>query len=702
MNKLFSIIVFVLIFLSGVSADIISINSGGSTDLIINPDLYLEGFFSSFNNIPLIWDVLLSSSWGTDTTNENLTVTYSSNDSDGDALTNISDWRVGGNSIAVLNMPFDTYKVQGNIRDYSSYENNGTLGGGVSIAIPTWNSSCQVGGCYSFDGDDYVDCGNDNSLNIEQEITISAWINAISWKTNYWEGTIIGKDDWNDGDSHGYVLRTGDNGKLSFTISEDNSVNWHEALTSSLMSTGTWYHIAGTFNGTHLKAYIGGDLKETTVISQTLMETSSYNLKIGQSPFDSARIFNGLIDEAKIYSRALSPEQIMNDYQEGLVGHQVENLVSQETETGETWSVAMTPNDHMSDGVTVLSNSLTLVNAVPNDPSGVDLYSLNGRNESDTDLNCTGFISDPDNTGSLTVEVNWSKNDSMELLVNYTGINNGTTLGAILDNGNLTLGDIWKCSMKVYDSGNSSDPVDSNELEIIDITPPIIYVESPINNSVYTTLDVYFNVSLNEEGEDCLYNLDLVGNVTMDKINDTHFSYLDITLGPGDHDLWYYCVDPSGNWNQTYVNFSVDNEAAISIFMSNELSEGVLWDLVSLPSDDLDAVGNNLNDSTDYYLNVSATNTLVDIYVRADGDLLNDALDILGLGNETYAVNLTDSNVTNGNKVTMTTDYVLIADDIGTSMVYMKFYLDAPASQPAGIYKNILQFKAVRNGQPVE
>lgn len=44
---IFNILIFVAVFqLSGINADVVSLNSGGGKGLVINPDIYLEGFFS--------------------------------------------------------------------------------------------------------------------------------------------------------------------------------------------------------------------------------------------------------------------------------------------------------------------------------------------------------------------------------------------------------------------------------------------------------------------------------------------------------------------------------------------------------------------------------------------------------------------------------------------------------------------------------
>ncbi|PJC45594.1 hypothetical protein CO037_00590 [Candidatus Pacearchaeota archaeon CG_4_9_14_0_2_um_filter_30_8] len=338
-------------------------------------------------------------------------------------------------------------------------------------------------------------------------------------------------------------------------------------------------------------------------------------------------------------------------------------------------------------------------NRGPDNPSPL-LKSLNGRNESDTNLNCSFDVTDPDSL-VLNASVEWYKDLDYQFTINHTSLTNDTHVDSILLNGNLTLGDVWKCSVSVSDLYNSTQFIDSNNLTIIDITNPNVSIISP-EPIIYDTIYVNFNISVteNENISICEYSLDSLDNVTLNRLNDSYFWDLPTTIGPGPHDLEYYCNDTSGNWGYNSTNFSVANSAAISVLLSDNLTTGVRWNVVALPINDLDAVGNNLNSSTYYIINVSATNTLVDLYVKANGDLINEGLDTLGLGNETYSFNSTDSLLIGANKSIMTTNYSLIGGNMGdNSVVYMKFYLDAPASQPAGTYLNNLSFKAVRNGQ---
>ena len=648
------IFVLVIVFLLGiVSADILSINSGGDNQLVINPESNIEGFFFNFNLRPLMSNVILNSTFGTNFTTENLSVYYTSSDPDDDIITNISDWRLDGSSIAVLNLPFDSYKIQGDVRDYSTYENNGTLGGGNNNKAPLWENSCVVGGCYEFDGvDDYVAVPQINFA-AGDNWTLSAWINQTGTKSfEFWTGNInsvtmcINFDD---------VL-----GRVHYRSSNATYYTWDTGVDYK----NSWHYFVWIVKGNSSGV---GEI-------ELFVDGTSYGIVnpltdfiingIGRGYSTEAWNFEGQIDEFQVYDKTLSSEQIKLNYNSGLAGHSTETLVSQETDKGDVWQVAMTSNDAFYDSITSLSNELTIFNNGPIDPEPV-LVSVDGTNESDADLNCSSYIYDGD-SDYLNVSVRWYKDDVLNLSIDYDNdYSNGSLFYAILDSGNLTLGDVWNCSIRLDDGEDTSNWVESNELEIIDITDPIVYIISPESTN-YSYLNISFNVSIieNENMSLCFYDLDDEGNVTMNELNDSYFWY-EPSLGPGDHEVWFYCNDTSGNWGSNYTNFTIDNEAAIAILLSPLLLQQVGWDVLTLPIDDLDAVGNNGENETDYFVNISTTNTLVDLYVRADGDLFNVGLDVIGLGNETFSFSNNNSYVNESSKVVMNTTYILIGDALG-------------------------------------
>jgi hypothetical protein len=343
---------------------------------------------------------------------------------------------------------------------------------------------------------------------------------------------------------------------------------------------------------------------------------------------------------------------------------------------------------------------MTETNNAP-EVENVLLVSINGANETDSDLNCSFSVLDID-LDLMNVTLRWHESgdvvDTIELEDNYLS---GSTINEILDSSNLEVGDIWRCSVRVYDGKGYSEWYYSNEVEIIDLTNPSISIISPLNIT-YNSLVIDFNVTLDEEGSWCGYSLDGGANISMNKVGLYNFTSQNSSMNPGSHTIMYSCNDTSNNFDYVQRTFYISNDAAISIQLSPELSQRVLWNIHELPVTDLNASGNNGTGASEYYLDISATNTDVDIYIRANSDLLTEALDVIGLGNETFAYNLTDESVPSPEMQNLSTNFTLVAGGLGDGdRISLKFWLDVSASQAPGEYSNILEFKAVRGGQQV-
>ena len=67
------------------------------------------------------------------------------------------------------------------------------------------------------------------------------------------------------------------------------------------LTPGEWYHVAGTFDGTTLKCYLNGVETDTNQIPA--IKSGNATLFTGQDGWGN--IFNGVVDELKIYITAL-------------------------------------------------------------------------------------------------------------------------------------------------------------------------------------------------------------------------------------------------------------------------------------------------------------------------------------------------------------------------------------------------------------
>ncbi|MBI4146914.1 LamG domain-containing protein, partial [Candidatus Woesearchaeota archaeon] len=297
-------------------------------------------------------------------TSENLTVfVINATDADGDAVQNITDWRLNGQSIAVLNMPFETnvtVTTAGAVRDYGMGANNGTLGGGTAASVPLWNAAGQVGGAYTFDGvNDFIEtnaaAGN---FTAASSFSVEAWVNSTLDNA---DRVVVGKVAGGD---VGWHLRITIPNAARFILASSGGVN--KGSDTAVLTAG-YHHLVGTWDGATARTYLDGALSSSPFSSGVPGTiTNTVTLKVGKD--DSLPgYFRGTIDEVRVYNRSLSATQIRQLFLDGNGSRHPVTFVANETAVGDVWSVAVTPNDNQnaSDGSTVLSNNVTILNADP-------------------------------------------------------------------------------------------------------------------------------------------------------------------------------------------------------------------------------------------------------------------------------------------------------------------------------------------------
>jgi len=80
---------------------------------------------------------------------------------------------------------------------------------------------------------------------------------------------------------------------------------------------GVWYHIVILRNGFNLKAYINASQIGSAAAPLVIPDPNA-NFHIGTAEFDRPnRVYRGLIDDIRIYNRALSENEIDSLYHEG-------------------------------------------------------------------------------------------------------------------------------------------------------------------------------------------------------------------------------------------------------------------------------------------------------------------------------------------------------------------------------------------------
>ena len=105
-----------------------------------------------------------------------------------------------------------------------------------------------------------------------------------------------------------------------------NGSSWVYVMTSWKPSVGVWYHIVITHSGSINKLYVNGNLEDTETMDLAYSSPRTKTV-IGCFYYGSSCSlpFNGVIDQVRIYSKALDTAEIKEHYLAGLKRHQ--NLV---------------------------------------------------------------------------------------------------------------------------------------------------------------------------------------------------------------------------------------------------------------------------------------------------------------------------------------------------------------------------------------
>ncbi|MEK7813100.1 MAG: LamG-like jellyroll fold domain-containing protein, partial [Candidatus Desantisbacteria bacterium] len=203
-------------------------------------------------------------------------------------------------------------------RDYSAYGNNGTNSGA------TYTANGEIGGALSFDGvNDYVMVNSSAYMFNSGDFSVELWANPAVLDSSY------------DG-----LVSTDTTGDSAWKIFRDAGNNYFKARYGTTVanyptvSTGVWHHYGYVKSGTNLILYLDGNLVSTNAcpsthaVSGTQLVLGSYRV---QDAIDGYHIFNGLLDDVRIYNRVLSDAEVKAHYSSGLNYTQLSHSTSDGT-----------------------------------------------------------------------------------------------------------------------------------------------------------------------------------------------------------------------------------------------------------------------------------------------------------------------------------------------------------------------------------
>ena len=212
----------------------------------------------------------------------------------------------------------------GNANDTSGNGNDGTVNGATLTTDRLGNADAA----YSFDGSSNILIGETvpAALQVQNEMTISAWIRVgqypssdpdamgMIWGSQY-NPTVSGASLWLDGrvDPNGQPAPVG---HICFQFCNGT---YHESNTDSVVPLGHWVHIVAVrkANQDAVIYYDGVSQPQTSAAWDGSVTYSGNGLAIGEQMDPSyPRHFNGLIDDVRVFGRALTADEVAALYHE--------------------------------------------------------------------------------------------------------------------------------------------------------------------------------------------------------------------------------------------------------------------------------------------------------------------------------------------------------------------------------------------------
>ncbi|MEM8886896.1 MAG: LamG-like jellyroll fold domain-containing protein [Bacteroidota bacterium] len=196
------------------------------------------------------------------------------------------------------------------------------LDGSLSNGVSWLPAGGILDGCADFDGESgRIDIP---SLDLEGEsMSISCWINLAD--LSQLEGRILSKAKSIQGDDHYWMLSQNGGSAMRFRLKTDQGGTATLISPTGELAAESWYFVTAVYDGSEMRLYKDAVKIASLAKTGSISQDSTVGVAIGNQPSGAGeRPFKGLIDDVRIYSKALTEQEIEELYQAGSIRFPVE------------------------------------------------------------------------------------------------------------------------------------------------------------------------------------------------------------------------------------------------------------------------------------------------------------------------------------------------------------------------------------------
>lgn len=198
------------------------------------------------------------------------------------------------------------YKMDEGTGTSSTADSSGNSNTGNFTGTPVWNTTCPRYKCLSFDG---------STTRIDSANAINPFPLSFSYAVWFVASTIGSKQVLIARNTQGSGIELQTTGKLTMYSFNGSGTAQGTSGTCPTIVAGQLYHAVGTYDGTTFKMYQNGVLCDSNAQSASSnANSSSMRLACNGQWVGVTNLFTGTLDDARVYSRALSAQDVLDLY----------------------------------------------------------------------------------------------------------------------------------------------------------------------------------------------------------------------------------------------------------------------------------------------------------------------------------------------------------------------------------------------------